>query len=222
MKKQELMTDDVNALIHRIELNPKLNALFVKLFALYGLPKWLTEKKPFQDPEILIEEWEKLVADYDDLDIMEASNKLFKFNKLKSFPTAAHIKAELPDDAKMIKHEAKKAAYFKPSELIPFWDKAITFAAVLNMFRNPDKTKDAEADDIRKRMSVTCLLWAQQRTYRAMRKYLSNEPRIDDLYENPVEKFVYCFKAGVFDKIREKIKQNLSGQFEPQDITEEA
>ena len=79
-----------------------------------------------------------------------------------------------------------------------------------------------QAEEIIKKMTPHCFMWANQRTERAMREYLNNDPRIDDLYANQTEKFVYCFKAGVFDRIREKIKQNLSGQFEPQDITEEA
>ena len=219
MKTRKLTDEEIEALIAKVETNETLNRLFQRLFALHGLPKWMTEKKPLQDPDFLLEEWEKLVGEYYESDIMDAASRLFKYRKLMTFPTAAHIIAEIPPDTerKGEKHKPAIAPTPKPAELVPHWRQADVFAVAVGRWRSLAKDINAEGDKIRSQMSAGCFVWANAAVYRAEREYLANDPRFLDLYRDDYcAQFVACYKAGVFADIIEKIRANVRHEWEPE------
>ena len=215
MKTEKLTKDEIDALMDRIRDNSKLDVLFKRLFAIYGLPKWLFEKKPFQDPEFLIGEWENVVASIDEADIMEAANRLFKFRKLQTFPTAAHILAELPEDTKPV--EQPKPAYEKPAGLVHCWRKAKVFAVSVGLLGDTDKSVTDEAMNVKRQMTPGCYIWANSEAYRAMRRYLANDPMILDIYPDDITaQITACYDAGVFHDVIAKIRQNIAGEWKPE------
>ncbi len=214
MKTEKLTAEELGGLIDRIHDNPKLDVLFNRLFAIYGAPRWLAEKKPFQDPEFLVSEWENVVKDYDEADIMEAANRLFKFRKLQTFPTAAHILAELPEDTKTIKPEPVKKPYAKPAELVEVWQRAKVFAVSLELYSTTDKETQAEGMKIRQQMTIGGWLECQRLAKDAMRDYFANDPRMHELYDDDSSRIAAAYKAGVFADVIAKIRANIDREWD--------
>ena len=215
MKTEKLSDEEVAELVGRINANKKLDVLFQRLFAIYGAPKWLFERKPFQNPHFLVGEWENVVKDYDEADIMEAANRLFKFRKLQTFPTAAHILAELPEDTKPVEQpKPVRKPYAKPAELVEVWHKAEIFAISLEFYSTTDKETQAEGMKIRQQMSIGAWLECQRLAKDAMRDYFANDPRMHELYDDESSRIAAAYKAGVFADVIAKIRANIAHEWD--------
>ena len=87
----------------------------------------------------------------------------------------------------------------------------ITDAARANLLKKAVLSKHAEGDAIRAKLPVDLTMFLDCRVWRAMDKYLSDDPRIWDVYRDDNRaQFVACYDAGVFADIIADIKQNIN------------
>lgn len=70
------------------------------LSGLYGAPRWLTNPKKDQKPEMIIEQWADKLGDYSIQQLETACLELFKWNKSSTFPSLAIVQAQLVDEKK--------------------------------------------------------------------------------------------------------------------------
>lgn len=216
MQKIKLTVDETAEYMNIIHNDEKLSRLFNTLSELYGSPEWLNEIKPMQDPQTILGEWKEIVREYASDDVINAARRLFRFGKIKTFPMPAHILAELADVEKITETPKRKTeTYKKPAELVSVWRKAIVFGVVCGCYRSTNKEINAEGDAIRAKLPIDLTMFLDSRVWRAMDKYLSDDPRFWDMYrDDDVAQFVACYNAGVFSDIVADIKQNINARAE--------
>ena len=217
MQKIKLSVDETAEYMDIIRTDDKLSRLFNTLSELYGSPEWLSEIKPMQDPQTILGEWKEIVREYAADDVINAARRLFRFGKIKTFPMPAHILAELADVEKITKtaNRRQTETYHKPAELVHIWRKAIVFAVVCGCYRSTNQEINDEGDAIRAKLPIDLTIFLNSRVWRAIKKYLSDDPRFCDIYrDDDIAQFVACYNAGVFADIIADIKQNINAKAE--------
>ncbi|MFI3241737.1 MAG: hypothetical protein R3Y43_04145 [Alphaproteobacteria bacterium] len=76
------------------------------LIDFYGQPQWLIKPKKGQSSEEIMKQWIATYGDYCAEDLSKAAYSLFKWHKLKTFPTMSHVNMALGSSEK----EQQKAA----------------------------------------------------------------------------------------------------------------